>query len=96
MTVIGSGKASASTRSAEPRGTIASRSCAVTSVMRGRSASMRRGVNSRTTRRRSRVWCGASSSSMLALSAASDSVHRPLVRQSLPNRWSARAARASS
>ena len=66
------------------------------SLTRGRSASIRRAVNSRATSLRSRVWCGASSSSMLALIAFDWAVQRSVVRQSLPNRWSARTERASS
>lgn len=63
---------------------------------RGRSDSILRAVNSRATSLRSRVWWGASISSMLALIGSPAPVAYGVVRQSLPSRWSARAARPSS
>ncbi|MEV6755030.1 hypothetical protein [Streptomyces sp. NPDC051214] len=68
MTSTGSGKAKASTRSTLPSRrtccSISRRSPAVSSSIRGRSASTRRGANAAVVRRRSRVWSGASELSM--------------------------------
>jgi hypothetical protein len=55
MTVIGSGNANASISSASSRASKAVSSPAVIASMRGRSAATRRGVNTLTTSRRSRV-----------------------------------------
>ncbi len=65
ITDSGSCRLKDDTRSARPSGSTASRSSSVISWIRGRSASMRRGVNSLDTSLRSRVWSGGSACSML-------------------------------
>ncbi|MDF9807666.1 hypothetical protein M2436_006213 [Streptomyces sp. HB372] len=99
ITDMGSGKESASTRSAARAGaaSIESSSPSVISWIRGASCSMRRGVNSRVTSLRIRVWSGASEPSIEepadTLLTPSDGEAR---LQCLESRWSARRARPAS
>ncbi|CAM5261936.1 hypothetical protein SBADM41S_08216 [Streptomyces badius] len=96
---MGSGKDSASTRSAERSGaaSMASSSSSAISCIRGASCSMLRGVNSRATSLRSRVWSGASEPS---IEEPADTLPTPSVGearlQCLESRWSARRARPGS
>ena len=99
MTVIGSGKDSASTRSALRSGaaSIASTKPSVISWTRGASSSTRRGVKCRVTSLRSRVWAGASEPSMVA-PGATVRTPRPgaALSHSLESRSSASVARPAS
>lgn len=71
ITVMGSGWAKTSIRSARRSGraSIPSSSPSTISWMRGRSVSIRPGAKERPTSRRSRVWSGGSARIMLALAS---------------------------
>ncbi len=99
ITDMGSGKESASTRSAVRSGaeSIVSSRASVISWTRGASRSIRRGVNSRATSLRSRVWSGAS---VLSIEVPEETLTTPSAGearlQCLEKRWSARRVRPSS
>lgn len=99
MTVIGSGKASASTRSARPSGaaSIASRSSSVNSWTRGARDATRRAVKARATSPRSRVCCGALERSIdTPLDTGCIGCADEACRHSFDSRGSLSAARTSS
>ncbi len=107
ITVMGSGNASASSRSTSDLPTISSRSWSVISWMRGRRASIRRAVNALLTSLRSRLCAGGSLLSMCDANDWSNSrrgapgwrclpKRSPALLKSLLNLLSDNAIRASS
>ena len=79
ITLNGSGNASASTRSTRRCSAMPSSMPSTSSVIRGRSAWMARGVNALDTSLRSLVWSGGSRSSMDTTLARGDSSAAPYI-----------------
>ncbi len=91
ITVMGSGKANASSSSTSSLPAIWSSSSAVISSILGRSCSIRRAVNALVTSLRSRVWSGGSLLSMCALSTSANSPRSAGLVTCLSNTaWNAR------